>query len=512
MATVTDASLSALGIALSATEGASFTGPVATFTDGNPNSDINDLSATITWGDGHSSVGSITANGPNSYTVSGANTYAEEGSYSLSVTINDLGGSTVTATTAASVADASLSATGVIVNPIEGASFTGPVATFTDANPNSDINDLTATITWGDGHSSVGVITANGGNSYTVTGTNTYVEEGSYPVSVQIRDQGGSVAAGSGTANVADAALTASFKKFGPIEGTRFTGVVATFRDSDPNGALSDYSATITWGDGHTAAGKITPTTGGGFNVTGSTIYAEEGTYAVSVTIQDAGGSMSISGGSIKVVDAGLKIIQAYPVTATAGVPVTARLATFSDADPNGTVADYTASIKWGDGHTSSGMITVNSTGGFDVTGTNTYVRTGTYTIRVLITDAGGSNVSARTTATVGAALATFFRPPPRDTAAFASNQIALAAVLAGWSSQRDYPTRIANLLGTGSTRTNRPKSGYFLQPGVTVFDDGAQDQLTGSTSQDWFFANIFGSGVFDRITGLAKDEVVTDV
>src|SRR5262245_52003063 len=90
------------------------------------------------------------------------------------------------------------------------------------------------------------------------------------------------------------------------------------------------------------------------------------------VTIQDGGGSMATAGGSIKVVDAALGVLQTYTVTATAGNAVTARLATFSDADPNGAVADYTAS-NWGDGHKSSGTITVNSSGGFDVTGTNTY-------------------------------------------------------------------------------------------------------------------------------------------
>jgi hypothetical protein len=285
---------------------------------------------------------------------------------------------------------------------------------------------------------------------------------------------------------------------------------VATFRDADPKGTLSDYSATITWADGHTSAGKITPTTGRGFNVTGTTTYGEEGTYAVSVTIQDAGGSTTNVGGAIKVVDAGLVVVQAYSVTAIAGQPVTARLATFRDIDPNGTVGDYTASINWGDGHKSQGTISVNSTGGFDVTGVNTYVRAGTYTIKVFISDTGGSNVNIRTTATVGAAMAPLLIPVISGTRAFDSNQTGLAAVLAQWSSQN----RIANLLGTGTgvSFVNRLNGNYFLQPGVTVFDDGAQDRLTGSAGQDWFFANIFGPGVLDKITGLAKDEIVTDI
>src|SRR5439155_11586441 len=131
------------------------------------------------------------------------NIYTEEGTYAISVSITDVGGSAASASSTVMVMDAALSGTGIAVTSTEGTSFTGAVATFTDANPNSDINDLSATITWGDGHSSAGSITSNGNSSYTVSGTNAYAEEGSYPVSVQIRDQGGSVAATNSTANVA---------------------------------------------------------------------------------------------------------------------------------------------------------------------------------------------------------------------------------------------------------------------------------------------------------------------
>src|SRR6266849_5500968 len=65
---------------------------------------------------------------------------------------------------------------------------------------------------------------------------------------------------------------------------------------------------------------------------------------------------------------------------------------------------------------------------------------------------------------------------------------------------------------GSGASFANRLNGNYFLRPGVTVFDDGAQDQLTGSAGQDWFFANLFGSGVLDKIISLGKDEIVTEI
>jgi hypothetical protein len=46
----------------------------------------------------------------------------------------------------------------------------------------------------------------------------------------------------------------------------------------------------------------------------------------------------------------------------------------------------------------------------------------------------------------------------------------------------------------------------------TTVFDDGAQDVMTGSSGQDWYFANIAGDGVRDRITDLSAAEFAVDL
>jgi hypothetical protein len=68
------------------------------------------------------------------------------------------------------------------------------------------------------------------------------------------------------------------------------SGVVASFTDADPGGTVSDYAATIDWGDGTTSAGTV-GTAGGGFTVNGSHTYQEDGNYPVVVHIDDAGGS-----------------------------------------------------------------------------------------------------------------------------------------------------------------------------------------------------------------------------
>jgi hypothetical protein len=45
-------------------------------------------------------------------------------------------------------------------------------------------------------------------------------------------------------------------------------------------------------------------------------------------------------------------------------------VATFTDADANGTVADYSAVIKWGDGTSTTGTVAASG-GGFTVSGSH---------------------------------------------------------------------------------------------------------------------------------------------
>jgi autotransporter-associated beta strand protein len=90
---------------------------------------------------------------------------------------------------------------------------------------------------------------------------------------------------------------------------------------------------------------------------------------------------------------------------------------------------------------------------------------------------------------------------------AFDTNDAALAAVMAEWTSSRSYEDRVANLRGdsTNPEFANRLNGNVFLKvngPDATVFDDGAVDTLTGSSGRDWFFA-----GDEDTITDQSASE-----
>jgi hypothetical protein len=86
-------------------------------------------------------------------------------------------------------------------------------------------------------------------------------------------------------------------------------------------------------------------------------------------------------------------------VTATAGVPVTAALDTFTETNPSATVR---ATIDWGDRTRTAGTITPNSGGTFVVSGDHAYAQTGSYTAQVTVEDFGGPEQTRQSDIAVG--------------------------------------------------------------------------------------------------------------
>jgi hypothetical protein len=88
-------------------------------------------------------------------------------------------------------------------------------------------------------------------------------------------------------------------------------------------------------------------------------------------------------------------------------VPFSAVVASFTDDNLLAPVTDFQATIQWGAGQTSAGLIVPNHQGGYDVRGTHSYPTGGTYSpaggdsLHVTITDVGGSQVAADSTAIV---------------------------------------------------------------------------------------------------------------
>lgn len=194
-----------------------------------------------------------------------------------------------------------------------------------------------------------------------------------------------------------DPAITATGTPVAATEGVSSSGAVATITDPDANATASEYSATIDWGDSSVpTAGTVAGPTGGPFTVSGSHTYAEEGSFKVTVTITDvdnvSNGATATS--TATVADAALSAT-GMTLNSTNPVPANTVVTSFTDADPNGTVADYTATVNWGDGSLPSAGTIAASGSGFTVSGGHTYPALGPYTIKVHICDVGGSCADA---------------------------------------------------------------------------------------------------------------------
>jgi hypothetical protein len=399
---VADAPLTVLGAPLSPVEGAAFSGTIFLFVDANRNATATEFAATIDWGDGTSSTGTITARATGGFNIAGGHRYAEEGNRTISVSITDDGVATTTATSTFTVADAAIVAVPTAgLRPLEGTPFNGIVASLFDNNPAGAASDFTATIDWGDGTTSAGAV-ALAGIGFNISGSHTYRVGGSYNVNVSVQDKGGSSSSATTKAVVADAALTATpGAPLSGVEASSVSGVVATFTDANPLAQAGDYTVTINWGDGQTSAGTVTGSAATGFQVAGQHLYVESGTYAVNVTIAEGTGNSAKATTSAAVAEAALQGTAA--TLSSQGLSFTnATVAAFTDPGGLDPATSYSATIGWGDGTAATPGTVVLSGNQFLVLGSHTFAVPGGLSVNVVISEQGGNTISLTGQALLG--------------------------------------------------------------------------------------------------------------
>lgn len=380
--------------ALSGAKNQLFSGTVATFTDVNPAGQ-----ATIDWGDGNTSAGTIVSAGGGVMDVNGANTFARSGVFNFNVTVVDQAGNTSVATGTVNVQAGTVSASGGLTINATEATSTGPVtvATFTDPSGAEITNSYVAGINWGDGTGTDtnATISYDGASGvFSVVGTHTYGEDGNYTITVSLTHAGASQAPVTVTsaAVVVNQPVTLAPESFTTAGGEAFSGEVATFTEPGSSPQASDFAATIDWGDGTTGlASSIVVDSSNPhlFHVFAAKTYSETGTYTVRTTVTNKG-LLPVSG------TATATVANVAPTVVAANVPSvvfagTSATFVFSATDPSNadTQAGFTYLIDWGDGSTPT-TVAATAGNGSGVTLTKTYAAAGSVTVRVTATDKEG--------------------------------------------------------------------------------------------------------------------------
>lgn len=174
-------------------------------------------------------------------------------------------------------------------------------------------------------------------------------------------------------------------------EGDRVT-VSASFSDAD----LADsHTATIDWGDGTVGPADISEADGLG-TATAKHVYADNGNYAIGVTVRDLAGATAAVSATARIANVA-PTVTGSDFDAVKRTPFSRIVATFSDAAftsvAAGTQETFTASIDWGDGTpVEPGSISVvPGTAGVPTTGTvsgsHNFASAGTYSATVVVGD-----------------------------------------------------------------------------------------------------------------------------
>jgi hypothetical protein len=273
------------------------------------------------------------------------------------------------------------------------------VGSFVDDDPAGQTSNFTADINWGDGTPDTsGTITQPGGpgTTFDIVASHTFVGGGVFPVVISVMDHGNTgkqilggipffISDSGGSSTVAGSVVEA------PIiatAGVEFTRTVASF--IPPSGIQIPpqlVTATINWGD-HTTPSVVQGMAGTFPNsivIVASHTYALPGIYTINVVASALGFSVPFQ----------LEAIVSAPNTdilhgtgqtifPTVNVPFSGSVATFTDTNTSTPATAFVSEIDWGDGFSTQGSVS-GSGGSFTISGTHTYLKTGTFSTATVV-------------------------------------------------------------------------------------------------------------------------------
>jgi YD repeat-containing protein len=364
-----------------------------------------------------------------------AHAYAEPGSYTPITRITDITGNTGSSTLLpANISEAQLVGSGAIVSAVEGqpqddvvlATFTDPGAANESAPDPADSYPADANVI-GTYVSGTGKITnvrsvPIGNGLFQVLGSIDFAQKGVYPINVIVTHGTGNFQIQttiSSSVQVQDAPLQS---RSAILTGTPFNAVagpaqgyaLATFTDDNLALTANDFSATVVWGDGGPAEQESPATVvlvaPGQFAIRGTHAYLGAGVFGVKVILtslqqsSQPGNPPTAFAAQVLTTTAVVRSSTVLNGTAASLADATVcadtgavTLATFTDTNPSRLPTDYSVVINWGDGTVSAGVVSSNPTGGFLVTGSHTYHKSGNFRVATRITAPDGTSLGLST-------------------------------------------------------------------------------------------------------------------
>jgi extracellular elastinolytic metalloproteinase len=420
-------------------EGVPLTKPVARFEDADPRfPGPSNYFAKISWGDGNITDGTIVADSLGVFLVTGDHPY-DVGTYNITINIGNFSGDvddTVVVISKATVTPAPITASAFNFSVQEGQDLSGFLGVFTDTDPRAAENPTpegfgegrySAVIDWGDGSAKEkGQIIVNHDGGFLVKPPDPdppadqhryrHAKDEPYEFTITITDlESGGGTTVTGNVSVSPAPVNVEVvAAVNPVEGESFDGrSVAVITTTNSLAKAEDFKATIDWGDGtFVANARILPNPlGPGFVVLADDkTYQDVGSFPVTVLVTSSAGTTTDSG-RIDVDDAPLEATGAPgTIELTSKTPSGARVvATFIDTDktpPTDFLAEYSATVDWGDGAGPvPATIEADPSGGYRVIGDHAYLRDGDFTAIVTVTSRFGASDTATTQTSVEALL-----------------------------------------------------------------------------------------------------------
>ena len=368
---------------------------------------LDSHTATIDWGDGTAiEAGEVLEQpgGPPGSTagltgrVVGQHVYADNGEYTVTITLTDDDGESSTDSFVLTVANA---APTLIASEhqtvVEGDVVHLDPAEFIDLG--SD-DSHTASIDWGDGQTSIGIIDespfgppgAITGVHGTISGSHVYADNGDYLVTITLTDDDGAVSVVNTTFTVTatNAVPTVNAGPDITVNEGQLLTLPATFTDA---GTSDSHTASVNWGDGSVSAGAVTETpfgppgnpAGMAGQVVATHTFADEGTNTVTLTVLDDDGGAGTDTITVTVLNVAPTVVASADQLVAEGSLVNIS-ATFTDPGAGDT---HTAKINWGDGTIQEAGIALVE-GQLTIAGSHTYVDDGVYTVSVSVLDNDG--------------------------------------------------------------------------------------------------------------------------